>query len=70
VKTIKSCLADWSIDRILTITLNNASSNDNVINYLEIRTKDWKFIVPDNEFIHIRCCACIVNFLVRDGLKK
>ena len=68
-KHIEKCLQEWGIDRIFTITLDNASSNDTVIQYLKRKTKDWKTTILDNEFLHMRCCAHIVNLIVCEGLK-
>jgi hypothetical protein len=39
-KALESCLTDWDIDRVLTIILDNASSNDSAITYLKWMTKD------------------------------
>jgi len=39
-KALESCLIDWGIDRVLTIILDNASSNDSAITYLKWMTKD------------------------------
>ena len=68
-KHIEKCLQEWGIDRIFTITLDNASSNDIAIQYLKRKTKDWKTTILDNEFLHMRCCAHIVNLIVCEGLK-
>ena len=68
-KHIEKCLQEWGIDRIFTITLDNASSNDTAIKYLKRKAKDWKTTILDNEFLHMRCCAHIVNLIVCEGLK-
>ena len=34
-KAIEKCLRDWGIDRIFTITIDNASSNDVAVAYLK-----------------------------------
>jgi hAT family C-terminal dimerisation region/Domain of unknown function (DUF4413) len=69
-ETIEWCLRDWGIDGIFTITLDNASSNNGVIKYLKRRSKDWKGTILGHEFLHVRCCAHIVNLIVRDGLDE
>ena len=58
-KHIEKCLLEWGIDRI-----DNAISNDAAIKYLKRSTKDWKITILDNEFLHMRCCAHIVNLIV------
>ena len=57
------------IDKILTLTVDNASSNDSAIKYLKRRTKGWKKTILENEFLHVRCCTHIVNLIVGEGLK-
>ena len=57
------------VDKIFTITLDNARSNDTAIKYLKRKTKDWKTTILDNEFLHMSCCAHIVNLIVCEGLK-
>ena len=39
-KMVESCLIEYGIDKILTITVDNASSNDGAIKYIKRRTKD------------------------------
>lgn len=68
-RKIESCLIEWNIDSIFTLTVDNASSNNLTIQYLKTITKDWKGIILQHEFIHMRCCAHILN-LVSDGLKE
>ena len=64
-KMVESCLEEWNIEGIFTLTIDNASSNDVAISYLKEATKMWKGTVLGNEFVHMRCCALIVT----DGLK-
>ncbi|KAK9283951.1 hypothetical protein L1049_012208 [Liquidambar formosana] len=68
-KHVKKCLLEWGINKIFTITVDDASSNDGAIRYLERKTKDWNSTILEHEFIHMRCCAHIVNFIVCEGLK-
>ncbi|KAL0009737.1 hypothetical protein SO802_004845 [Lithocarpus litseifolius] len=68
-KMVESCLEEWNIEGIFTLTLDNASSNDVAISYLKEATNIWKGTVLGNEFVHVRCCAHILNLIVTDGLK-
>ena len=34
-KFIENCLLDWGIDKLLTVTVDNASSNSVIISYLK-----------------------------------
>lgn len=69
-RKIESCLIEWNIDSIFTLTVDNASSNNLTIQYMKTITKDWKGIILQHEFIHMRCCAHILNLVVSDGLKE
>ncbi|XP_038889379.1 zinc finger BED domain-containing protein RICESLEEPER 2-like [Benincasa hispida] len=51
----------------MTLTIDNASSNDTVIAYLKKCFKNG--LVLNGEFLHVRCCAHILNLIVRDDLK-
>ena len=56
-------------DNIFTITIDNASSNDVAIEFLRRKTKDRVGSLLGCEFLHMRCCAHILNLIVQDGLK-
>ncbi|KAG2712806.1 hypothetical protein I3760_04G143400 [Carya illinoinensis] len=65
-KCVDSCLQDWGIEKIFTVTVDNASSNDVAIEYLR------KFVgghLFEGKYIHIKCCAHIMNLIVNDGLR-
>ncbi|KAI5313668.1 hypothetical protein L3X38_042844 [Prunus dulcis] len=71
-RLIEKCLIDWGIERVLTITLDNASTNDKAVSYLQNKMKDWPNggLLLDGVHLHMRCCAHIVNLIVTDGLKE
>ena len=64
------CLCNWGVDGIFTLTVDNASSNSTTIKFLQMVTKDWKGAVLEHKFLHMRCCAHILNLIVGDGLKE
>ncbi|KAF7801920.1 zinc finger BED domain-containing protein RICESLEEPER 2-like [Senna tora] len=66
---IENCLLSWGIDRVFTITVDNASSNDTAVAYLKGRIIDWNGHIMKGEHMHVRCCAHILNLVVNDGLK-
>ena len=68
-RVIESCLLDWGIEHVLTITVDNASSNDLAITYLKDQFP-WKCRVLNNEFFHVCCFVHILNLVVQDGLKE
>ena len=63
------CLLDWGVGSIFIVTVDNASSNNGVIQYLKRIIKTRKCTVINHEFMHMRCCAHILNFIVCYGLK-
>ncbi|XVF21307.1 hypothetical protein REPUB_Repub12eG0079700 [Reevesia pubescens] len=59
---------DWNLDRKLsTITLDNCSVNDGVVDLLVDRL-GLNSLMLEGNFFHIRCCAHILNLIVKDGL--
>ncbi|KAF7131863.1 hypothetical protein RHSIM_Rhsim09G0080500 [Rhododendron simsii] len=69
-RMVEECLLDWGIDKFLTVTVDNASSNNVLIKYLERKTKDRKTTILNHEFLHVRCLAHILNLIVREGLQE
>ncbi|KAL4281262.1 hypothetical protein GQ457_03G008280 [Hibiscus cannabinus] len=68
-RAIEKCLLEWGLKRIMTITVDNASSNDVAIKYLKQILNLWDGSVLNVEFLHMRCAAHILNLVVKDGLK-
>lgn len=68
-KLVYHCLQEWGIDRVFTITVDNASSNDGAIRYLRDMLNGPNAILG-LKYIHLRCCAHIINLVVRDGLDE
>ena len=66
-RVVESCLLQWGIDHIFTITVYNASSNDLAINYLRRKTKDRVGSLLGCKFLHMHYCALILNLIVQDG---
>jgi hypothetical protein len=69
-QVIENCLLDWGIDKLLTVTVDNASSNSVTISYLKNVMKDWPTNILSNEHFHVRCCVHIVNLIICDDLKE
>ncbi|KAL5787808.1 hypothetical protein ACOSP7_004757 [Xanthoceras sorbifolium] len=71
-KCIEKVLIDWGIDKVFTITMDNASSNNTAILYIKRKLNSWKAdgAILDGKYLHLRCCAHIVNLIVNDGLKE
>ena len=63
-------LKDWGIERnIISISLDNAYSNDNMQNMLKEHICLSNSLLLNGEFFHIRCFAHILNLIVQDCLK-
>ncbi|XP_050233558.1 zinc finger BED domain-containing protein RICESLEEPER 2-like [Mercurialis annua] len=67
---VERCLLNWGIGRVFTITVDNASSNDQCIKYLQRRLNSWNGSVLQGEYLHMRCAAHILNLVVKDGLSE
>ncbi|XP_073120935.1 zinc finger BED domain-containing protein RICESLEEPER 2-like [Henckelia pumila] len=67
---ITKCLIDWGLDKVFTITVDNASSNDTTAKELSKQFSKWGTNFMDGSHIHVRCVAHIINLIVQDGLKK
>ena len=50
-KRVEECLLEWGIDRIFTVIVDNASSNDKLIEYMEEVYKDWNGVVLKKFFM-------------------
>ncbi|GJR02544.1 zinc finger BED domain-containing protein RICESLEEPER 2-like protein [Tanacetum coccineum] len=69
-RAIESCLLEWALPNILTITVDNASSNDTAVDYLKTKLVKWNDrCILQGKWTHVRCMAHIMNLVVQDGLK-
>ncbi|XP_023752092.2 zinc finger BED domain-containing protein RICESLEEPER 3-like [Lactuca sativa] len=61
-------LCDWNLDRKLsTITVDNCTTNDLIINIL-LEKLPLSSLIQKGRLFHMRCCAHILNLIVQDGL--
>jgi hypothetical protein len=62
-------LVDWNLDeKVSTITLDNCTTNDSSISYLVRKIRKNK-LLGEGKFLHMCCCAHILNLIVKDGLE-
>ena len=67
---IFECLVEWKIeDKIMSITLDNASNNDGAIASLKAKLLARKNSKFDPDYFHVRRVSHIVNLVVNDGLQ-
>ena len=69
---IESCLLQWGIEKVLTITVDNASANKVAIDWVRYKMNKWNNpqAVLGGKYLHERCCAHITNLIVSSGLRK
>ena len=62
---------EWGIGSVCTITVDNASANDTAISYLKRKLSGWDSgCVFYGNYLHMRCCAHIINLIVSKGLRE
>ena len=69
-KAVESYLLKWDIDQLFTNTVDNASSNDMAIDYVKKKTKERDSSILGGEFMHMHCCAHVLNLIVQSRLKS
>uniref|UniRef100_A0A803N3X8 GRF-type domain-containing protein n=1 Tax=Chenopodium quinoa TaxID=63459 RepID=A0A803N3X8_CHEQI len=69
-KAVEACLEYWGIDdKLFTVTVDNASSNDVACAHLS-RMVRRTGCINDGKNLHVRCIAHIINLIVWDGIKE
>ncbi|KAL6552013.1 hypothetical protein OROGR_008167 [Orobanche gracilis] len=70
-KILEDALIEWGIEKVLTISVDNAASNKIGIEYLRKRMMGWeRKPICAGMFSHVRCYAHTVNLVVKAGLKE
>jgi hypothetical protein len=65
-----SLLRGWGIEKkIFTITLDNASNNDAMVNILKRHPSFGPSLIVDGLYFHVRCGAHVLNLIVHEGIK-
>ncbi|KAL4574512.1 hypothetical protein LXL04_021344 [Taraxacum kok-saghyz] len=60
------CIHEWGMKKVMSMTVDNAKSNDVAIKYL---VKKLLNVYDNGNQFHIRCMAHIINMIVKMGLK-
>jgi len=59
---------DWNLDHKLSaLTLDNYSTNDSMVNLI-LNNLSSNTVWIDGKLMHARCCAHILNLIVKDSL--
>jgi len=69
-KFVESCLHEWGLSHVLTLIVDNVTSNDTGAQHLKKRLLSWNNSVLKGDYTHMRCCAHILNLIVSSGLKE
>ncbi|KAI5354075.1 hypothetical protein L3X38_006970 [Prunus dulcis] len=69
-KAIENCLLEWGIEKVMTITLDNAKNNDTCVMDLKKRFNKRNMMLLGGQFFHVRCFAHVINLVVRDGIEE
>jgi len=68
---IFKCLKTWEIEeKVFSVSVANASYNDSCLKNLKENLSLSTKLVMNEDLIHVRCRAHILNLLVRDELGK
>ncbi|XP_070050407.1 zinc finger BED domain-containing protein RICESLEEPER 2-like [Nicotiana tomentosiformis] len=67
---IGRCLREWGINKIFTVTVDNASSNDVIVKELSKQLTKMGTNLMNGNHLHVRCMAHIMNLVVQDSLKE
>ncbi|XP_019096310.1 PREDICTED: zinc finger BED domain-containing protein RICESLEEPER 2-like [Camelina sativa] len=68
---ILECLKEWGLEKkVFSITLDNATNNNSMLNILkgQLQMISGSGLLCDGKFMHVRCCAHILNLIVKKGL--
>ncbi|KAL4586056.1 hypothetical protein LXL04_010687 [Taraxacum kok-saghyz] len=60
------CIHEWGMKKVMSMTVDNAKSNDVAIKYL---VKKLPNVYDNGNQFHIRCMAYIINLIMKMGLK-
>ena len=69
-KVLLDCLADWGIQKVYCVTVENATANSSALRKFqsEFSLVSEEALVLDGEMMHLRCSAHIINLIVKDGM--
>lgn len=67
-------LKEWGLEKkIFSITLDNATNNNSMVRILagklQMTSGSGGGLLCDGKYIHVRCCAHILNLIVKNGLE-
>ncbi|KAL5758789.1 hypothetical protein ACOSP7_021400 [Xanthoceras sorbifolium] len=62
-RCIEKVLLEWGIDKVFTITVDNAAANTTAIGYVRRKLNSWQVdrAILGSKYLHVRCCAHILK---------
>ncbi|KAG2673861.1 hypothetical protein I3760_13G109300 [Carya illinoinensis] len=69
-KALEAAVKEWGLARVLTVTVDNASSNDVPLGYLKTYLREANKTVLGGDCLHVKGAIHILNLIVTDGLKE
>ncbi|XP_059670980.1 zinc finger BED domain-containing protein RICESLEEPER 2-like [Cornus florida] len=69
-QAVDTCLLSWGLEKVCTITVDNASSNDTAAAKLAQKLNKRNGLLLNGELFHVRCFAHILNLIVNDGINE
>ncbi|CAL1388687.1 unnamed protein product [Linum trigynum] len=67
---IASCLEEWGLKSVFSITVDNANVRDDAVSYLRDKLVTWGSSIRYGTYLHTRCVSHIINLIVTDGLEE
>ncbi|WOL12743.1 zinc finger BED domain-containing protein RICESLEEPER 2-like [Canna indica] len=65
---LEKVLKEWGIERVFSISADNAFSNQKMIDTLRKKFTVTGKVVASGKYMHVRCIAHIFNLVVQEGL--
>ena len=69
---LEECLVEWGIEKVLTIMVDNVSTNDSGLWDLVHQISGWRIpnaLLHDGKYLHMRCVAHTHNLVANDEIK-
>src|SRR4051812_14997495 len=66
-KAIEQCLLEWGIEKVFTVTVDNASSYNVCISYIAKTINECGGGIMRSKHMHMRCAAYILNLIVQEA---
>ncbi|XBI43967.1 hypothetical protein VPH35_108675 [Triticum aestivum] len=69
-KDIERCLVYWGLEKVFSITVDDALANDGIISYMKMVMNNAKTSIAEGRYFHMRCATHVINLIVSDFLRE